>query len=204
MQKTAKRLWPVLGLLAAWILAAACNNSNPDNVKTAESANVKRDDSLQNKVSVTDSGRTGIPSKFDADFMVKATAGNQLEVILGKLAQENGVNAGVKRFGEMMVHDHTKGEEELRGLGASKRIILPDTISNQQKKEQQDLGKKKGRDFDKAYVKLMVEDHKEDVDEFRKASQEANDPDIKAIAGKMLPILQMHLDSAQALQKSMK
>ena len=199
-----KWLWPAVGALAMGMLAAACNNSNPDNVKTAESANVKRDDSMQNKASVTDSGQTGVPAKFDADFMVKATAGNQLEVILGKLARENGANAGVKRFGEMMVQDHTKGEEELRGLGAAKRIILPDTISNQQKKEQQDLIKKKGRDFDKAYVKLMVEDHKEDVDEFRKASQEASDPDIKAIAARMLPVLQMHLDSAQALQKRIK
>jgi len=136
--------------------------------------------------------------------MVKATAGNQLEVILGKLAQTNASDAGVKRFGEMMVKDHTKGEEELRGLGAVKRIVLPDTISNEQKKEQQDLAKKKGREFDKAYVKLMVEDHKDDVEEFKKASQEANDPDIKAIAIKLLPVLEMHLDSAQALRKEIK
>ena len=204
MKKTARWLWPAAGALAMGMLAAACNNSNPDNVKTAETANVKRDDSMQNRASVTDSGHTGVPSKYDADFMVKATAGNQLEVILGKLAQENAANASVKRFGEMMVHDHTKGEEELRGLGASKRIILPDTISNEQKKEQQDLLKKKGRDFDRAYVKLMVEDHKDDVDEFRKASQEANDPDIKAIAARMLPVLQMHLDSAQALKQTIK
>jgi putative membrane protein len=132
---------------------------------------------------------------------VKATAGNQLEVVLGKMAQTNGGSAGVRRFGEMMVRDHSEGEKELRGLAASKQIILPDTISNDQKKEVNDLQKKTGRSFDKAYVKMMVSDHKDDIGEFQKASQKANDRDIKAIAAKMLPILQMHLDSAQALEK---
>ena len=39
-----------------------------------------------------------------------------------------------------------------------KRIILPDTISNEQKKEHDDLQKKTGHDFDRAYAKLMVSD----------------------------------------------
>ncbi len=185
------------GVLAAGMLAGACSN-NPDNVKTAEKAN----DSVQSNQSVTDSGK--VPSKGDAGFMVKATSGNQLEVILGQLAQTNAASAGVKSFGQMMIKDHSEGEKELRGLAASKQIILPDTISNDQKKERDDLQKKTGREFDKAYVKLMVSDHKEDIDEFQKASQEANDPDIKALAAKMVPILQMHLDSVQALQKGSK
>jgi putative membrane protein len=186
------------GVVAAGLLTA-CGN-NPDNVKTAEKANDQKTDSLSNQQSVTDSS-AGVPSRQDADFMVKATAGNQLEVILGQLAQTRASSPAVKRFGEMMVRDHTEGEKELRGLAAAKRIILPDTISNEQKKTDDELQKKTGHAFDKAYVDLMVKDHKEDIDEFQKASQNANDPDIKALAAKLLPTLQMHLDSVQVLKK---
>jgi putative membrane protein len=190
------------GILAAGMFAAACNSS-PDNVKTADSANNSKIDSLTNKQSVTDSS-AGVPSKQDADFMVKATSGSQLEVILGQLAQSNASSAAVKRFGAMMIRDHSDGEKQLRGLAASKRIILPDTISNEQKKEHDDLQKKTGHDFDRAYVKLMVSDHKEDISEFQKASQNAHDADIKALAAKLLPVLQEHLDSVQAIEKGNK
>jgi putative membrane protein len=188
----------VTGLVGVGV---ACNN-NPDNVKTAEKANAQKTDSLTNKQSVTDSS-VGIASRQDADFMVKATAGNEQEVVLGKLAQTNASNPAVKRFGEMMIHDHEMSEKEFRGLAANKHIILPDTISNAQKKEHDDLQKKTGRDFDKAYIKLMVDDHKDDIGEFKKAEKNANDMDIKALAAKTLPILQKHLDTVQVLQKGL-
>jgi putative membrane protein len=87
----------------------------------------------------------------------------------------------------------------MRGLAASKQIILPDTLSVRQKKEHDDLAKKHGTAFDKAYVKMMVDDHKEDIEEFKHAAMNANDPDIKALAAANIPILQKHLDSVQNL-----
>jgi putative membrane protein len=99
----------------------------------------------------------------------------------------------------MMVRDHTKGQETFRGLAAAKQIVMPDTISRKQKKERDELQKKRGHAFDKAYMKMMVEDHKEDIEEFQHAAQHANDPDIRALAAANLPILKQHLDSAQNL-----
>jgi len=182
---------------------AACGGGQPDNVKTADSVNSERHDSLSVKQSVTDSSAS-VPSKQDAEFMVKAANGAQFEVVLGHLAETNAGDAGVKRFGEMMVRDHSKGGETLRGLAASKRIVMPDTLSVKQEKERADLAKKHGRAFDKAYVKMMVDDHQEDIKEFQRAATEGNDPDIKALAAANIPILQQHLDSAQNLKMAIK
>lgn len=190
----------LMGMLVAGFLMAACHN-NPDNVKTAVKANDHRSDSLANKESITDSG-AGIPSRQDADFMVKATAGNQLEVILGQLAQTHSSSPAVKHFGQMMIDQHGEGEREFRGLAVTKHIILPDTISNKQKKEDDDLQKKSGKSFDKAYIALMIKDHKDDIDEYKKAVHDANDSDVRALALKLLPLLQAHLDTVQTLQKT--
>jgi len=192
----------LLGVLVAGIVVTGCQ-SGPDNVKTAEKANDQKVDSLPVKQSMTDS-TAGVASRADADFMVKATAGSQQEVDLGKVAETNASNAAVKRFGAMMVHDHSMAEKEFRGLAANKHIILPDTVSNAQKKKRDELVRLSGRDFDKAYVKLMVDDHKDDIDEFKKAEQHANDQDIRALAAKMMPILQSHLDTVQALRKGLR
>lgn len=204
MKKVLDTRTTLMSVLIAGLLGTgmACHNA-PDNVKTAEKANDQKIDSLSNKQSVTDSS-AGVPARGDADFMVKATAGNQEEVVLGKLAQTNASSAAVKHFGEMMVHDHEMAEKEFRGLAVNKHIVLPDTISNAQKKDHDDLQKKTGRDFDKAYIKLMVDDHKDDLGEYKKAEHDVSDQDIRALAAKMLPILQKHLDTVQVIERGLR
>jgi putative membrane protein len=189
-------------VIAFGLVAGGCNNNAPDNVKAADTANSHKTDSMEKQTFVTDSTK-GIPSKGDADFMVKAISGGMLEVQLGQLAQQNASNPGVKDFGAMMMHDHTLGGQQLRSMAVGKHIIMPDSISNDQKKERDDLGKKTGPAFDKAYVKLMISDHKEDISEFQQAAEKASDPDIRALAASMIPVLKKHLESVQNLSKSM-
>jgi len=184
------------------LIGIGCNNSTPDSVKEARKANDSTVDTLAKKQSVTDSSTT-IPTKQDADFLVKAASGGMLEVELGTLAQSNAAKKGVKDFGTMMVSDHGKGGNALRELATRKRIVLPDSVSNDQKKEREDLMKKHGAEFDRSYITLMVKDHKEDIDEFEKAAKNANDADIKAFAQNTLPMLRQHLISAQSLDKAL-
>jgi uncharacterized protein (DUF305 family) len=58
------------------------------------------------------------------------------------------------------------------------------------------------KEFDKAYMTMMVSDHKKDVSDFRNASKSLKDSTIKGFAARTLPVLQMHLDSAQAISKA--
>ncbi len=188
----------IAGVTAALMSTAACNNGSGDNVKLAEKENSRNTDSAAAKQSVTDS--TSVTSKQDADFVVKAAAGGMLEIQLGQLAQTNAMSPAVKDFGQMMVTDHGKSGQSLQALAADKHIVLPDSLSNDQKKMRDDLAKKTGKDFDKAYVKMMVDDHKEDISEFQKAVKNGNDPDIKKWADTTLPVLQKHLTAVEKLK----
>ncbi len=67
-----------------------------------------------------------------------------------------------------------------------------------------DLKKKKGADFDKEYMKEMVDDHEKDVDKFRQQAENGNDPELKAFAGKTLPVLIIHQDSAKKINSVLK
>ena len=68
----------------------------------------------------------------------------------------------------MMVKDHSKANEELKAAATAKNITLPAAVSDKCQKKVAELSEKKGADFDKAYADLMVSDHKEDIDEFKK------------------------------------
>jgi putative membrane protein len=136
--------------------------------------------------------------------MVKAADGGMEEVQMGKLANEKATNQRVKNFGQMMVDDHSKAGDELKSLASQKNVTLPASMSDDHQKDMDDLNKKKGKDFDKSYMKMMVSDHEKDISEFEKAAKNATDADLKAWADKTLPVLRKHLDSAKAINSSLK
>ena len=103
-----------------------------------------------------------------------------------------------------MVKDHNAAGDELKNLASQKNVTLPATVSNDHQKKIDDLNKKSGRDFDKAYIDAMVDGHQATVNDFEKASKNTKDADVKAWIDKTLPTLKMHLDSARAIKKALK
>jgi putative membrane protein len=134
------------------------------------------------------------------DFVKKAATGGMEEVELGRLAQQKASSQRVKNFGQMMVDDHSKANDQLKTIATQKNIDIPAAVTDDQRKDIDMLSKKSGTDFDKAYVDMMVNDHKKDIDEFKKAQAKVNDNDIKNFAINTLPTLQKHLDSIQAIK----
>jgi len=103
----------------------------------------------------------------------------------------------------MMVKDHGKANNKLMAMATAKKLILPTAPGADEQKMLTELAKKSGNDFDKAYVSMMIDDHKNDVSDFTSASTKIQDPDIKAYAKKTLPVLQKHLDAINAIHDSM-
>ncbi len=130
----------------------------------------------------------------DLAFMNAAAAGNLAEVELGKMAVQKAQNADVKAFGQKMIDDHSKALDELKQLAAQKKVMLPPDVMPESKQLMDKLSKLSGADFDKEYVKAMVEDHKKDVTAFENASKTAGDADVKEFATKTLPVLKTHLE----------
>ena len=103
----------------------------------------------------------------------------------------------------MMDDDNTIVNDQLKDLAPKKMIDLPSTVTNDQQKDIDNLSKKTGADFDKAYVKMMVDDHKKDIADFKKNGDKLSDADFKTLIMNTLPTLQKHLDAIQAIKKKM-
>jgi putative membrane protein len=135
----------------------------------------------------------------DHNFLMEAAMGGLMEVELGRVAAQQGASDAVKQFGQRMVDDHSKANSELMSLASSKGITLPTTLDEKHREHVTKLSAMSGDEFDRAYGKMMVTDHRKDVSEFEKQSTRGTDADLKAFASKTLPTLQEHLQMAETL-----
>jgi putative membrane protein len=182
---------------------AACNSGNNSNsVDSAQNINdsmLPDSNSMNNDTSAMSSTSSGPVSQQDADWAAKVANANMTEIELSKVAQTKAVNDRLKNFANMMVTDHTAAGDKLKQLAASKNITLPANLNNDSQKMLDNLNKKSGKDFDKAYTNDMLDGHKDAVDAFQKGSNDLQDADLKNFASQTLPTIQMHQDSIKAI-----
>jgi putative membrane protein len=146
--------------------------------------------------SMSQTSNTGL-SPLDEKFMQNAAKGNNAEVELGRLAVEKGGNSEVKSFGQRMIDDHTKANDQLKQLASRKNVNLSEGLSIKAKAEKKKLEGLSGADFDREYMADMLKDHRSDITDFRRESQAGTDPAVKHFASETLPTLRDHLKQAE-------
>lgn len=178
-----------LGLLAlSFLFFQACNNSGKSSKQHADSL----------------SEASKILTKEDTQFMAQAATINMLEIKLGNLAQQKAGSPRIKAFAQMLTNDHTMLNGQLKMLASNIHVALPDSLDEAHQNDVQNLSKEKKSNFDKDYVDMMVKGHEGAVKAFQDAVKSIQDSAIHAYITGALPILQKHLDSAQAIQQGMK
>jgi putative membrane protein len=139
----------------------------------------------------------------DAKFANAAAVGGMEEVQLGQIAAQKGASDEVRQFGQRMVDDHTKANQDLMQVASGKGWALPTALDAKAQGDVSKLSALSGDKFDKEYVKMMLDDHKKDVGEFQKESTGGADADIKSFATRTLPTLQDHLQMIQRIHDKM-
>jgi putative membrane protein len=183
----------------ALFLFSCGNGGSTDSTQAAKDSNAAKMDSAR-----VDSTKAAIPStvsKADQDFAVNAANAGMTEIEAGHLAEQQGMAKDVKAYGAMMVKDHTEAADKLKAICAQKNITLPTSISSDMQKNIDDLKAKSGKDFDKAYIDMMVSDHKKVISAFEDESKNGSDADIRAFADSTLHTLHHHLDAAEKCKK---
>lgn len=143
------------------------------------------------------SGTASTKGGADAKFVKNATQGGIAEVELGKLAAQKAASDDVKQFGQKMVDDHSKANDQLKQIASQKSMDVPSDLNPKDKAEMDRLSKLSGPAFDRAYMKYMVTDHTKDVAEFKKQANTGSDPDIKGFASNTLTTIEDHLKMAK-------
>jgi len=155
-------------------------------------------------MNTTQSNTTMTADPQTTSFLKDAADGGMAEVQIAQMAQDKANNQRVKDFASMMVRDHSAANDQVKQLASQRSVNLPDSISTKHQKAKSDLEKKEGKAFDKAYIDAMVKGHQQVIDMFKKASKNVTDTQVKSFIDNTLPTIKMHLDSAKAIQKSIR
>jgi putative membrane protein len=139
-------------------------------------------------------------SPADKRFVKAAAQGGMAEVELGRLAVEKAASDDVKKFGQRMIDDHSRANDQLKQVAAQQGITLPTTLDAKDEATKERLSKLSGDQFDKAYMRDMVRDHKKDIADFKSESSTGRDSAVKNFASDTLPTLESHLKEAETIE----
>lgn len=183
--------WSIALMLAGSLIVACQDESKPE-----ESKEVAKE---QNE------------KKFDADssqeksaFAVEAASGNLAEIKLAQLAIQKSSNKEIKDIATMLEADHTAALGDLKSIASVKGITLPTDEPDKTKELITDLSDDKPADFDKNWVKALMDKHEKTISDYEKALNDLKDEDLKAWITKVLPSIRSHHDKLMAINSKLK
>jgi putative membrane protein len=144
----------------------------------------------------------------DPNIVFILHAANTADSARGKLAETKGTSADVKSFGKLMVGEHhalnLQGDQLAKKLNVTPVAPANDQSEAQARAEMDSLtALAKGAAWDKAYIAYEIGYHQALKDIATKALAQAQNAELKALITKAAPIVQAHLDKAQAIQTKM-
>lgn len=142
----------------------------------------------------------GSPDEY---FMVWAREANLAEIATGELASRDGANEEVRQYGEAMVEAHRQADAQLQRLAEEKGIDLPNQTDQAHMELAQHLQQLDGEAFDREYIGAMVANHAMAVEMFESRAESASDPQLRAWAREMVPVLEEHLERARSIQREL-
>jgi putative membrane protein len=194
-----RHLFPFAAALVLVTAAIACGErSTSDDVRTNEVGPAARDDS---RVGTSGADATGQQARMFVEEMAHAGIA---EVELGRLASQRGGSADVKQFGQMMMDEHTKANNELKQVALQLNIAVPNETDAKHKELAERLSKMNGAQFDREYSDAMVMGHQEVVSKLEAQSRvDAGPTALKQWAANALPTVEKHLERAKDIQEKL-
>jgi putative membrane protein len=106
-------------------------------------------------------GGAGADVKSDGEFVHDVAIMNMTEIELSRLAVDKASSADIKLFGQQMIDDHDAAGNVLKTGVSGYSIEWPAQLDEKHRETVDDLTKKQGPDFDRDYMKAMVDGHQD-------------------------------------------
>lgn len=200
-----KKIILAVSTAALTLSLAACG---PKAEKTADAAMNSADVATDKADAMASNAMVDVKQALSAtpagqEFINKAGRSDAFEIAAAKLAATNASSKEVKAFAADMIKAHTESTAKVKAAAAAASPALtPDaTLSEDQTEALADLAKKKGAEFDEAYIDGQVSAHQDALALMRDYAEHGDTPSLKTAAGDIAPVVQTHLDHIKMLDK---
>jgi putative membrane protein len=136
---------------------------------------------------------------MDKAFVREALEGGMAQVELGQLAAQKSSDPQIKQFGQKMVNDHTQLGDAMKKVAKQMDVNPPQKLSSKDKATVAKLSALNGDAFDKAYIKDMVKDHKQDEKAFKQEAMNTSNPALKNVASQGAQMIAGHLQMIEQI-----
>jgi putative membrane protein len=136
-------------------------------------------------------------------FIQQGLEAGQTEIKASQLAAANSKNPHVLSFARSIIMDYDTTNDRLEKIAINNRVRGGDSVSARHQKAIANITSLSGNAFDKAYIQFMVTEHQNVVKLYNAATNDRLDA-IQTFARRALPVLKMHLDSANLICATLK
>jgi putative membrane protein len=138
---------------------------------------------------------------FAPGYLSQAASSDQFEIQSGQLAVQASQNAAVRNFANMIIADHTRSTQMLTAAAQSAGLAAPPPglLPPQQAMLDQLRAAGSGPSFDMAFQQVQVSAHQQALQLHQNYAAQGDNPALRTVAGQIVPVVQMHLQQAQAL-----
>ncbi len=142
----------------------------------------------------------GAVSAATKKFATTAAMTDMFEIQAGQLAQQKASDPAYKDFAQLIIADHTKTTDQLKGMAPKLQgVELPQELDKTHQAKIDKLNSLSGAAFERQFKTEQVQGHKQAIQEFQAYAKSGDNPDLKAWAEQTLPALKTHLQHAEAL-----
>lgn len=102
-------------------------------------------------------GGAGADEKSDSEFVNDVASMNMAEIELSRMAFEKATRPDIKAFAQQLIKDHDMSGNNLRSIVSDQS--WPAQLDDKHREIADTLAKKQGADFDRDYLKAVIEGH---------------------------------------------
>jgi putative membrane protein len=146
-------------------------------------------------------GATGLRAA-EQSFLVEATTLGREASSVSRVAISQAASTPLRELAHQVVADYSQINSGLEALARRKGVMLPLQPTGASAAERS-LETKTSATFDQAYLAEVSDTSARALRLFEATLTQARDPDVRAFAGSLLPVLRDHVNKTTELQKSL-
>jgi putative membrane protein len=135
--------------------------------------------------------------KADKKFIQEVGAGNMMEIRLGQIAQQKATGSDARRLADRMVADFTRWQDRWTGMASRNGMPFKPGMGDLHREKVERLQKASRGQFDRVYVRTVIENLESMVPYFQKEGRAARSPQVRNLVEEELPTLQQNLAMAK-------
>lgn len=190
-----KGLISVTGAIGLTILLGACGN-NSSSTSSTDSSTTKND-----STATAQNAQPQTMKSPEQDFVNYAVPANTTEMVWLREGMEKSGNKDIKTHAKMMLKDHQQLDEKVKAFLSTKGTNL--TVPAVDTTNAVNINDKKGKDWDKAWVDKMVDDHSNLLDKLKASQKDVKDSSLLALINNTIPTVESHLAMAKTMKSKM-